>query len=581
MLQTRKEKRHLQQVGDIGRLVSRELVKTFLDRPLIESDIWRERPVSIKDFCDLFIKEPLFDEQQKLCDAVFGTDPLKWDYNFKHFVVFWGKGSGKDRTVAKIFAYTAYKLLCMKDPWDYFHQGKDEAFDLINVSINARQAKNVFFKKLKAIVKNTINPKTGKNWFVERGANLDQGEGIQTVEINLPYSISCHSLNSDTFTGEGHNIFLAVVDEKGGMKGGKGVDITENLAQSSDSRFPKYGKILDISFMYHPNDDMDITYRKSKDDPSVYRTRKSTWEVNPFTKKTDFARHFKRNKNKAMMTYMCKGIKGGGNAIPDKQLIYDAVSHREYKNPIMGMPNSTDNLFTLKFHEWFRGDPSKLYTCGVDLAKGKTIGDDVGFCLAHSEMLLPTYKSKLIKNKKNDKGEVETEIWDADDLVNMQSLPKKGCVADLVIQIIAPEVGEVRFSDIRRFIINVLRDKFGFNIVLVSYDGYQSVESIQELNFAGIQAKLRSVDKSNDSYESWIDLMGDRVFRTYRNEIMVREAEELMIDPDTGKFDHPALSFKRSITEGKEKGSKDVTDAVVQATMNCLEDLMVGGGFVA
>jgi hypothetical protein len=60
-----------------------------------------------------------------------------------------GKGSGKDHTSTIGCAYLVYKLLCLKDPARYFGKPPADAIDIINVAINAQQAKNVFFKGFK------------------------------------------------------------------------------------------------------------------------------------------------------------------------------------------------------------------------------------------------------------------------------------------------------------------------------------------------------------------------------------------------------------------------------------------------
>ena len=60
-----------------------------------------------------------------------------------------GKGSGKDFTSTVACAYIVYKLLCLKDPARYFGKPSGDAIDIINVAINAQQAKNVFFKGFK------------------------------------------------------------------------------------------------------------------------------------------------------------------------------------------------------------------------------------------------------------------------------------------------------------------------------------------------------------------------------------------------------------------------------------------------
>ena len=60
-----------------------------------------------------------------------------------------GKGSGKDHTSTIGCAYLVYKLLCLKDPAKYFGKPPGDSIDIINIAINAQQAKNVFFKNFK------------------------------------------------------------------------------------------------------------------------------------------------------------------------------------------------------------------------------------------------------------------------------------------------------------------------------------------------------------------------------------------------------------------------------------------------
>ena len=65
-----------------------------------------------------------------------------------------GKGSGKDFSSTVGCAYLVYKLLCLKDPSRYFGKPTNDAIDIMNVAINAQQAKNVFFKGFKTIAFN-------------------------------------------------------------------------------------------------------------------------------------------------------------------------------------------------------------------------------------------------------------------------------------------------------------------------------------------------------------------------------------------------------------------------------------------
>ena len=66
-------------------------------------------------------------------------------YTKQEVILMCGKGSGKDHTSTIGCAYIVYKLLCLKDPSRYFGKPSNDAIDLINVAVNAEQAKNVFF----------------------------------------------------------------------------------------------------------------------------------------------------------------------------------------------------------------------------------------------------------------------------------------------------------------------------------------------------------------------------------------------------------------------------------------------------
>ena len=71
-------------------------------------------------------------------------------YTKNEIILQLGKGSGKDFTSTVAVAFIVYKLLCLKDPAKYFGKPSGDAIDIINIAINAQQAKNVFFKGFKS-----------------------------------------------------------------------------------------------------------------------------------------------------------------------------------------------------------------------------------------------------------------------------------------------------------------------------------------------------------------------------------------------------------------------------------------------
>ena len=107
-----------------------------------------------------------------------------------------GKGSGKDFTSTVACAYIVYKLLCLKDPARYFGKPSGDAIDIINVAINAQQAKNVFFKGFKTKIERSP-------WFAGKyDAKVDY--------IEFDKSITVYSGHSERESHEGLNLLMAL-----------------------------------------------------------------------------------------------------------------------------------------------------------------------------------------------------------------------------------------------------------------------------------------------------------------------------------------------------------------------------------
>ena len=115
-------------------------------------------------------------------------------------------------------------------------------------------------------------------------------------------------------------------------------------------------------------------------------------------------------------------------------------------------------------------------------------------------------------------------------------------------------------ADIRTWLIQ-LSTVHGINIGGVSYDGFQSQESLQMWRRAGVYAVEISVDRTMEQYEYFrASLYEDRV-AFCQSEILMTELVMLEHDETAnagkGKVDHPP------------KGSKDISDAVCGAIYNC------------
>lgn len=139
--------------------------------------------------------------------------------------------------------------------------------------------------------------------------------------------------------------------------------------------------------------------------------------------------------------------------------------------------------------------------------------------------------------------------------------PKTGkFIIDFIFAVESSKIVEKRIPIGKmKYIAIYLKYNLGYNISKVTYDGFQSAESIQELVDNGIDAKVQSVDRTAAAYDTLRDIIhSDQIsFYDYKsqelnglNRSLKRELLNLTKDTKTGKVDH--------IT----KGSKDLSDAL-------------------
>lgn len=144
------------------------------------------------------------------------------------------------------------------------------------------------------------------------------------------------------------------------------------------------------------------------------------------------------------------------------------------------------------------------------------------------------------------------------------SVPK--VEVDFVLQIIAPKAPDkISIAKVRNFVFWL--KSVGVKIGKVTYDQFQSSDSIQIMQVNGIPADLLSVDRDDKQYLQAVDLLNESRLDMYHYEAL--EAEFFNLDHDLikRKVDHPEK------LETGEKGSKDIADGLVGAIHNCLSDV--------
>ena len=532
----------------------------------LKADNFAERPVDAKTFVegeDYLGQPPLSEIQYDIVEAMSqiykledlielmgDTDGRRYykKYTKNEVILQLGKGSGKDFTSTVACAYIVYKLLCLKDPARYFGKPSGDAIDIINVAINAQQAKNVFFKGFKTKIEKSP-------WFAGRF-------NPKAESIEFDKSITVYSGHSERESHEGLNLILAVLDEISGFateigtgndQGKTADNIYKAFRASVDSRFPDLGKVALLSFPRFPGDfisqrydaviaEKEVTVKNHKfimnpdlpedadgnsleieweEDsivsykyPGMFALKRPTWVVNPTRKIDDFKLAFFTDMGDAMQRFACVPTFSSDRFFKQTEKVRAAMTLR---NPL-------DQI--RRFDETFKPDPNKTYYVHADLAQKH---DKCAVAIAH------------------------VDKW-----VNIQVIKDYQQIAPVVVvDAVAwwePRAeGPVNLSEVKQWIQNLRR--LGFNIGMVSFDRWQSFDIQNELKAVGMRTETVSVAKKH--YEDMAMLVYEERLAMPAIDLLFDELSELKI-MNNNKVDHP------------RKKSKDLADAVCGAIFGAI-----------
>jgi hypothetical protein len=496
----------------------------------------------VEAMSQIYRKEDLIDIMGEAEGAAYFSK-----YTKNEIILQLGKGSGKDFVSTVACAYVVYKLLCLKDPASYYGKPSGDAIDIINVAINAQQAKNVFFKGFKTKIEKSP-------WFAGK-------YNPKADSIEFDKAITVYSGHSERESHEGLNLFLAVLDEISGFASevgtgneqGKTADnIYKAFRGTVDSRFPDLGKVVLLSFPRYqgdfisqrydgviaeketverrhkfiineelpegPDNEFEITWEEdhilSYKIPKVLALKRPTWEVNPTRKIDDFKIAFLTDLGDAMMRFLCTPTYSSDAFFKQKDKLIKCMT----------LSNPVDSF--RRFSENFKPDPDKVYYIHADLAQKH---DKCAVAIAH------------------------VDKW-----VNIQVIKDYEQVAPIVIvDAVAwwepKSEGPVNLSEVKQWIINLRRQ--GFNIGIVSFDRWQSFDIQNELKAVGIRTDTVSVAKKH--YEDLAMMIYEERVAIPMIPLLLEEMSELKIMRGN-RVDHP------------RKKSKDLADAVCGAVFGAI-----------
>ena len=439
-------------------------------------------------------------------------------YTDNEVICMLGKGSGKDHCSRISIAYTAYLLHCLRDPLSYYGKANGVYIDLLNLAVNAQQAQRVFFEPLKNLLLSSpyfnsvgFEPRVSEIFFFSR-------------------PVRCFSGHSESEGWEGYEVMTVVLDEisafktdaelRGETRSKGSASAIYNMSKLSVmSRFPEVGKVILLSFPRYKGDFIQQRYfgAQSKEEPKTWFIKAATWEVNPTIKREQLESEYIRNPIEARARFECEP--------PNMEDAYFRDPDRVRKAFMYGSsPIDEDG----QFEKWFNNSDGHTRFIHIDLGLKR---DRSALSMVHS----PGFK------------EIKTGM-------GVETLPVVN--VDLVYSWEASPGQEINFGQVRQMIIDLCRR---FEVGLVTFDRWQSVEMIQSLRAHGINADFHSVKKTD--YDTLMTTIYDGRLRGYWNELLVEEELLKLRLFSNNKIDHP------------NSGSKDLADALTGSVYNCIQNI--------
>lgn len=451
----------------------------------------------------------------------------------------WGKGGGKDSTVRIGLLRVVYILMCLKSPQLYFGMQPQDSIHTLNMAANAPQARDAFFDPIKLMVR--------KGWFAGK-ADPIQGA------IRFDKSILSISGHSEAESKEGLNLILGIGDEidtfptsadsrktASGKPASNTAEHTwDMMVSSAQSRFYDTYKVVAISYPRFKGSPIMKLMEKGKSKMATDGPKSTwfasgpfpTWEARPGRTKAYYQDAYDDDPIEAAAKYECTPAHSWAPYFQNAEALEACFEDKESPIQVVGYSFRAGSWMPeYKFSDSFYPIQGAIYAIHGDMAVN---GDRAGIAMSH-----------VVRWEEDIR-----EMIDFEGVLNTAREPHPFVKNDFCISYDSDKSAipqrEIQIRWARQLCFDL--QARGFNIGLMTYDGFQSVDSMQILTAKGIESKRVSTDLNEGIWGSLKDLANDRRLIAVKDVDLLDELKSLTRN-QKNKVDHPA------------GGSKDKADA--------------------
>lgn len=444
-----------------------------------------------------------------------------------------GVGAGKSKLAVMLAIDTLYVLGHLKDPAAIFGQMPGSKLALVIMSLREKQAKSIIYGDIRDYVNECA-------WFRKHYKPIEQGGMLM-----FPNKVFVMSGSSSESVPIGFNVIMGVLDEGDWFIAqshkGDSLDQAENvygpMKDRIETRFGKKGLLVLVTSARQSDGFMVKRYEETEGTPHVYRTRRPMWESKPG----------KLNDGGSWAPYFMVDLE-------KLEIVREGMAEAYYEEgKYVSVPEAQREAYNRNPRKFLRDRASIIliheqsYVLRPDLIRvNKMRENPVGLDGKLAGNLRP--KSNTIYYGHGDLGGTRDKCVfsighkDGDDIV-----------IDMIYIIIPKEVGKVDFSRVRTIIRELMHRGFMFG--KITFDSWQSFETIRKLETWGLRAELFSVDRDMRAYDLWLEAhLGERI------DVPYVEGYERCVR---------SLIVKGNKVDHKSQGEKDITDSVAGVVYHC------------
>jgi len=531
---------------------------TWLRSKAAESDRvpYREQPVDFRTFVE---SDHLMKKRGTLWPAVIKAGAEINSGKYVEAVLTGGIGVAKTTLAIYSQAYQVYVMACLLNPHKLFDLDTSSEILIVFQSINKNLAMDVDYRRFRDMVK-------GSPFFNTRFP-FDKG---RESDMRFPRNITVKPVAGQDTAAIGQNVIGGIIDEVNFMAVVEKSKVTRgetfdqaasnynSIARRRESRFMQMGTLPGmlclVSSRNYPGGLTDRKEAEARTNKTIYVYDRRIWELRPDRFSGERFRVFVGDETRKPRILLDEDVVPAGEEA--LVLAIPVEYRRQFDNDLLSALRDIAGCSTMALHpfmlnteavvacfgkvpsiasaEWcdFKVSKIALYPkriqnpdqprfAHIDLAITK---DSAGLCIGHVPGFMHLNRGDYI-----------------------ETLPI--IQYDMILEIKPPRGGEIEFSDVRK-LLYTLRDTLKLPIKWLSFDQFQSKDSMQIMHQNGFVVGYQSMDIDTEAYDVTKQAFYDGRIVAPEHAKAQKEMITLEMDTKKNKIDHPP------------QGSKDVADAM-------------------